>query len=143
MKNQSISIKFGIFTGLFLIIYFVLLGALELTDSPIFSLVNALICAVGIFLAISERSNKEQFTSKNAFKTGVFTGVYATIIFTAFFAIFAGKSDGIIANLIHSVGLESMNYGLLLVSVFVLGIISVYVVTFILMRLFKRSWNLA
>src|SRR5699024_2202315 len=103
MKKQTTPIKYGTITGIFLIVYFTLLGALGLITSPAYSVVNAFICAVGIFMAISKASERDDdFTYEKGFKTGLMTGVYGTIIFTAFFAVFGMKSGGLVAELIQS-----------------------------------------
>lgn len=142
MKKQTTPVRYGTITGIFLIVYFILLGALGLITSPIYSVVNAFICAVGIFMAISKASEQDDFTYEKGFKTGLMTGVYGTIIFTAFFAVFGMKSEGLVADLIQSIEIINLNYGLLLLTVAVLGLISVYVVTLILMKAFKHSFGL-
>ncbi len=143
MKQQTTCLKYGIFTGVFLIVYFTLLGALGLINSPAYSIVNAFICAVGIFLAISKVSNQEDFSYKKGFHTGLYTGLYATVIYTIFFAIFAARSEGLITQLTQQIEFVQMNYPLLIITVAVMGLISIYCVTYILMKLFKHSWNLA
>ncbi len=143
-KQTTISLKFGIFTGIFLIIYFLIIGSLDLITSPLYSLVNVVICAAGVFLSISELSrNQGSTTYKESFRTGLLTGVYGAVIFTIFFAIVArNKSKGMAEELIASINFLDMNYYLLLLSVLVFGLITAYVVTFVLMKLFKGSLNL-
>lgn len=144
MKSNTTSIKYGIITGIFLIAYFALLGALGYIKSPVYSIFNALICALGIFMAISERgANSENFTYKMGFQTGIKTGLIATIIFTLFFAIFVTGKEGVVFFLPSQLSFMKANYVILLIAVALMGIISIYVVTFILMRYFKKSWNLA
>lgn len=144
MKNSTTSIKYGIITGIFLIGYFALLGALGYIKSPVYSIFNALICGLGIFMAISEKgANIEDFSYKMGFETGIKTGVIATIIFTAFFAIFATGKEGLEFLLPAQLSFIKANYIALLISVALLGLFSVYIVTLILMRYFKKSWDLA
>lgn len=145
MKTNSTPIKYGIITGIFLIGYFVLLGILGYITSPLYSLFNALICGLGIFMAISERgANTDNFTYKVGFQTGVKTGIIATVIFTVFFAIFViGREGGIAFDFPEQLSFLKENYINLLIAVALLGLISVYVVTYILMSYFKKSWDLA
>jgi len=144
MKQHATSIKYGIITGIFLIGYFALLGALGYIKSPVYSIFNALICALGIFMAISEKSTtSEHFTYKMGFQTGIVTGIIATIIFTVFFGIFAARQEGLITSLTEQLSFIKMNFFLLIFTVAGLGLISVYVVTFILMRYFRKSWKLS
>ncbi|HLS31598.1 MAG TPA: hypothetical protein VK021_12135 [Flavobacteriaceae bacterium] len=143
MKSNLTSIKYGIITGIFLIGYFALLGALGYINSPIYSLFNALICALGIFMAISEKgANVEDFSYKMGFKTGVKTGIIATIIFTIFFGVFVTVREGSFL-LPSQLDFITTNYFLLLLVVGLMGVLSVFVVTYILMHYFKKSWDLA
>lgn len=143
MKNNSTSIKYGIITGIFLVGYFFLLGELGYIHSPAYSIFNALICALGIFMAITERNSREEdFTYKMGFDTGIKTGVIATIIFTLFFIFFAVKQQDFVSEMTQKMSFMNMNYTLLVIIVAILGFISVYVVTLILMKYFKKNWDL-
>lgn len=142
MSYKTTSIKYGIITGVFLIGYFSLLGLLGYIKSPVYSIFNALICALGIFLAITEQSNSDTFSYKVGFKTGVTTGVIATIIFTAFIAIFAANSEGFLSGMAQEISIIQINYVLLVLVTAILGLVSIYIITYLLMRYFKKSWNL-
>lgn len=142
MVKTSTSIKFGILTGVLLIMYFSLLGALGWNKSPLFSLINPVICAFGIYLAISEISSEDDFDKKTALKTGLVTGIIATAVFTIFFGIFASQSSGTITEIIEQMSFLGNSLFLLTALVFILGIISVYVVTYLLLAMNKKTWGL-
>lgn len=141
MKNQATSIKYGIITGIFLIGYFYLLGTLGYIKSPAYSLFNALICALGIFMAISEKSQTSHFDPKIGFKTGIQTGLIATVIFTIFFGFYAKNQDGFMSALSDQIGFINLNYFLLIILVALGGVVSVYAVTYILVKTFSKSWS--
>lgn len=142
MKNQSIPITYGIVTGLALIVYFLLLSTIGLHTNPIFSFVNAAICAVGIYACIKSyrRRQGDAFKYQNGFMAGIFTGFYATIIFTVFFGIYYANNQSFSDSLLSSIGLD-LNSGLLILGVGIMGFASTLVVTLTLMQLFKKSWN--
>ena len=54
MEVQKIGIKYGIITGVVLIIYFLLLSIIDLLLQPVFSIANLLISGTGIYLVILE-----------------------------------------------------------------------------------------
>lgn len=143
MNTTTTSIKYGIITGIFLVGYFFLLGELGYIHSPAYSIFNALICALGIFMAITElNSRNENFTYKMGFKTGIQTGVIATIIFTLFFIFFAVRQQDFVTSMTETMSFMKMNSAMLVIIVAALGFISVYVVTLILMKYFKKNWHL-
>lgn len=143
MNNTTTSIKYGIITGIFLIGYFYLLGVMGYIKSPIYSIFNALICALGIYLSILEQGRDKHFNYRMGFNTGIKTGVIATIIFTVFFAVFALMDNTLLDALNKQIGFIQMNHVVLIIATAVFGFISIYIVTYLLMEYFKKSWHLA
>lgn len=94
-------------------------------------------------MAITElNSRNENFTYKMGFKTGIQTGVIATIIFTLFFIFFAVRQQDFVTSMTETMSFMKMNSAMLVIIVAALGFISVYVVTLILMKYFKKNWHL-
>lgn len=142
MKKQSIPIKYGIAIGVVLILYFLLLSLIGWSTNPFFSFVNAVIMAAGIYLSIkSYRKHKgKKFKYHKGFFAGIFTGFYATAIFTFFFAIYFSNNDAFAQKLGPNIGVDT-NAGLLIFGVALMGFASTMVITLSAMQLFKDSWN--
>jgi len=140
MKNQRISLTYGIITGIVLIVYFLILGIIGWNSNPFFSFVNAGICAIAIFLAIKNRSriDGKKFKYQNGFATGLLTGFYATIIFTIFFGFYYTNNTDFANKLLDKISLNPQE-GILIFSVAIMGFASTLVVTLAIMQLFKIS----
>lgn len=141
-KNQTIAVKYGVITGVVLILYLLLLYLFDLHTEPIFSILNGAITGAGIYGAIEEyqhRKNKD-FKYHKGFMVGLLTGFFGTVIFTIFFAIFASNID----NQLFDQWWQqrySQNLGLLIFVVAVMGFATTVVITLTLMQWFKSSWN--
>lgn len=140
MKNQRISLTYGIITGIVLIAYFLILGIIGWNSNPFFSFINAGICALAIFLAIKNRSRigGKTFKYQNGFATGLLTGFYATVIFTIFFGFYYTNNHGFAESLLNNIGMTP-HEGVLIFSVAIMGFASTLVVTLAIMQLFKTS----
>ena len=86
MEVQKIAIKYGIITGMVLIVYFLLLSTIDLHLQPVFSFANLLISGTGIYLAILElkKSQNESFKYQFGFGAGLITGFTATVVLQYF-----------------------------------------------------------
>ncbi len=142
MKTQKIVIKYGIFTAVILIAYFLFLSILGLSPNPVYSFVNAVICAVGISLSIKDfkERNPDSFHYKDGFITGFSTGICATIIFTIFFITYFSYDQAFADALLKNLG-NNIDTGLMFFAVMVMGITSSMVVTLVLMQHYKRVWH--
>lgn len=142
MRKQSIPIRYGVSTGVVLIVYFLLLAIVGLNSNPAFSFFNAVITAGGIYLSIKSyrRHKSTKFRYQKGFMAGIFTGFYATVIFTIFFAIYFANNDAFAQALRDHIIIDT-NAGLLIFGVALMGFASTMVVTLSLMQLFKDSWN--
>lgn len=139
-----ISLQYGIYTGVILIIYFFLLGPLDLNQSPAYSLVNLIITGVGIFLAINTRRvNESDFVSKQGFSTGLWTGIYATILFTIIFVLYYAQNETFAENLrsgiSESLGITEVSSFMLITAVIILGLVTTLIDNLIIMAFFKKS----
>jgi|AntDeeMinimDraft_5_1070356.scaffolds.fasta_scaffold02803_2 uncharacterized BrkB/YihY/UPF0761 family membrane protein len=141
-KNQTIAVKYGLITGIVLILYLLLLYLFGLHTKPIFSIMNGAITGAGIYGALDEYQRKKNpvFKYHKGFMVGLLTGFFATVIFTIFFAVFASNID---SQLLETWWEEkySQSLGLLIFVVAVMGFATTVVLTLTLMQLFKDSWN--
>ena len=89
MKKISLSLRFGLVTSAILIAYFLVLALFDLHKNPLYSLFNSIITSFGIYEVIRLRKLQDinTFSYAEGFKTGIFTGFIATLIFTGFFLI--------------------------------------------------------
>lgn len=146
MKSSAIPLRYGIILGAVLIVYFLILSLFDLHTYVWFSLANAVLTGIGIFLATKEyRIRKKNFKYQKGFMAGLKTGVYATLIFTVFFAIYASNINPTFTNellnnwnMVTDVG---TGLGQVILVVATMGLISTLVLTFACMQLFKESWN--
>ena len=145
MKKSSIPLIYGIVIAIGLIAYFLILALFELHKNPVYSVFNLVITGVGIFLAIKKYRKEKgaKFKYQKGFATGMTTGFIATIIFTAFFAIYASE-----LNPDFSLELITMwetdwfvNIGMLVFTVALMGFATSFVVALSIMQLYKPSWN--
>ncbi len=133
------SLKYGIFTGVYLILYFLLISLFGLQSNPIYSFFNVIILFMGIYYALLDISKgKYQLKYLDGIKTGLMTGVYATIIFTLFFGFYADNNPKFIRDLIHHAGMD-VNFAILILTVGTMGAVSTMITTFLLMQYFKRK----
>lgn len=143
---SKIYIRYGLITAVILIVYFLLLKLMGLHDQPIYSVLNGVIFALGIYMAMKAyKDKKSRFKYQKGFQLGLYTGGFATIIFTVFMAIFIYQIDSVFANKIVEGWSMDMNSGklLILVSIVFMGFSTSLVLTLAFMQLLKDSWNSA
>src|SRR5690606_22473510 len=145
MEVQKTALKYGIITGVVLILYFLLLALVGLHKHAAFSVANILITGSGIYLAIQrlKRIEKETFRYQFGFATGIVTVFTATIIFTLFSTLYITELN---PNFTHEfmTKWESdwfAGNGMLLLTIFLMGLATTVVLTLAFMQLFKDSWN--
>lgn len=145
MKKFGIPLIYGVGTSLGLIVYFLLLSLFGIHKYPAFSIFNMVIMAVGMLGAIkSYRDQKgNKFKYQKGFSTGLFTGFYATVIFTIFFGFYATEINPDFKNELVAmwVGDWFINLGMLLFTVALMGFATTLVLTLAYMQYFKDSWN--
>ncbi len=145
MKNLSVSIKFGLAIAAGLILYFLILSAFGLHVNPLYSFFNSVIVGVGMFLAINYyKGNKgSKFKYQKGFKTGMYTGFIATIIFTIFFAFYATELEPDFLERLLTMWDSDwyINIGMVLFTVALMGFATTVVLTLTFMQIFKDTWN--
>ncbi|SDW99626.1 DUF4199 domain-containing protein [Aequorivita viscosa] len=135
---------YGIGIAIVLIAYFLILKLIGLHHYPVLSVVNALFFGAGIYFALkSYQSKVSEVKYEKGFEAGLFTGGIASIIFTVFMALYMYQIDGVFAtSIMESWNMETqMGTAMIVVSVFIMGLVTTLILTFSLMQLFKKSWN--
>ncbi|WP_417360584.1 DUF4199 domain-containing protein [Galbibacter sp.] len=145
MEVQKTALKYGIITGAVLIIYFLLLAMIDLHTQAVYSILNIVITAAGIFLAIRrvKKIEKEDFKYQFGFAVGIGTGFTATVIFTLFSVLYiTALNPNFTQVFMKQWEFEwSATNGMLLLTIFLMGLATTVVLTLSFMQLFKDSWN--
>lgn len=146
MKNISLPIRFGIAISGSLIAYFLILSLLGWHTNPFFSLFNGVITGFGIYEALKyhKLERGKDFSYSEAFTIGIITGFVATLIFTAFFLLYATEfNEGFLAELltVFSNNMQ-VSIGLVAFVVAIMGFATTVVLTLSFMQLFKVSRNI-
>ncbi len=146
MKNIPLSVRFGLLTSAMLIGYFLILGLFHKHINPAFSFFNAAITAFGICEAIrlKKLEEPEAFSYGEGFKTGIITGFTATLVFTAFFLLYATEiNPGFLTELLQTFkGDFNVDIGLVTFVVAVMGLATTVVAVLAVMQFFKKTRNI-
>jgi hypothetical protein len=141
---NKVIIRHGVIISIVLIAYFLISKLIGLHQYPVFSALNAVIFGFGVLMAMKQfKSNQSDFKYQNGFQVGFFTGVLATILFTAFMAIYVYMIDTEFSvAVLDSYGLD-YNKGslIMLITLAIMGISTSLVLTLSFMQLLKESWN--
>ncbi|MGO3183958.1 MAG: DUF4199 domain-containing protein [Aequorivita sp.] len=136
--------KYGVFIAIILIAYFLLLKLIGLHEYFALSAVNGLIYGGGLYLAIKKYAMTENdFKYENGFEVGLLSGGIASIIFTAFMAVYMYQIDtAFAASIMEQWNLEyDLGTFMLLISILIMGFATTLILTLSFMQLLKRSWN--
>ena len=148
MKTSfSVSLKFGVLIAVALVVYFFILRSFSLHQNPLLRLFNGIVMAAGIYYAIKyfKKSNSNAIGYFDGFKTGLFTGFIATIIFTAFMSIYMFHLDPNFTKVLMREWFSTYNQGagVLVFIILIEGLSSTVVLTLAFMQLFKKSRNIS
>lgn len=145
MKKSRIPAYYGLFIAVGLIAYFLLLALFDLHKNPFYSVFNIVIVGIGMFACIKKYREEKgaKFKYQKGFGALFMCGVIATIIFTAFFALYATELE---PNFIEELLTmwESdwyINIGMVIFSVALMGFATSIVLSLTFMQWFKRTWN--
>lgn len=149
MKNQAVSVKYGVGIGILLIVYFFILSIFDLHMKPFLSMANMIFMGIGIYSAIRiyktdhQKDNLKTFTYQQGFRVGLVTGFIATIIFSVFFAIYVSniEPDFIPKMTVKWDAGYDVGVGTISFIVFLMGLASTVVLSLALMQIMKDSWN--
>jgi len=146
MKKSSIPVKYGIYIAICLVAYFLILSIFSVHTNPIFSLGNGFIVAYGLYQAIKnyklEKGNN--FEYQKGFMAGLLTGFNATLLFTAFFAVYVTNihTDFLPLMLENWSSHYHVGVGIVVFISAIMGFATTFVLTLSFMQLLKDSWNI-
>ncbi|MBF8962184.1 DUF4199 domain-containing protein [Pontibacter sp. FD36] len=142
---EKIGLKYGLFTALGLIVYFLLMKLVGLEQVIELRFLNGVIMAIGVTMAIraykiSRQGNIGYFSGLG---TGIITSALATVLFAVFMVIYIKAFDDALLNVLAGEqffgGRMAITPGIVIFMVLMLeGVISGFMVAFIAMQWFKR-----
>ena len=145
MKRFALPVRYGIAASGSLIAYFLILSLFGLHTNVFYSLFNGVITAFGIYEAIKylRTAQGANFSYTEGFKTGLITGFTATIIFTAFFALYSTEINSDFLPALSSVWFKNFeNFeAIVFFTVAIMGFATTLVLTLSFMQLFKTTNN--
>ncbi len=145
MKNLSIPVTYGVLIAIGLILYFLILSLVGVQTNPVFSLGNGIIVAFGLYRAMKDYKKEQarDFEYQKGFMAGLLTGFNATIIFTAFFAVYVTNinSNFLPVMLENWSSHYHVGVGTVVFIAAIMGFATTFVLTLSFMQLFKESWN--
>lgn len=145
MKPDKLFLRYGFLIAVGLIAYFLILKLVGLHEQIWLRLINGLIVGYGIYAVIRMRRILEgdKFDYFKGFKSGIYAGFFATLIFTAFMAIYMFHLDENFPNSIMESWIRDYNQGpgILVFILLIEGFASTVILTFTFMQKFKPSWN--
>lgn len=137
-------IRYGGIIAVSLVGYFLLMKLLGLHQYPAFSIFNAVLFGGGIYLAI-QNHQKEHPHSKyqDLWQVGFMSGAVATLLFTAFMAVYMYQIDSMFADQVLKSWNIHFNTGVLIIlfSMVLMGLSTSVVCALTFLQRFKRSWN--
>ncbi|SDX55626.1 DUF4199 domain-containing protein [Hymenobacter psychrophilus] len=89
---ETNGVRYGLYTSLGMMVYFVAASFINLADRIEFSFLNGVILAVGVCFAIAryKRSGNGRIVYLAGFGTGIITALVASVAFGLFFILYAG-----------------------------------------------------
>ncbi len=145
MSNLKIPIIYGFGIAIALIAYFLLLSIFGLHVNPLYSILNGVIMAVGLYLALKayRKSKGNRFKFEKGFSAVFITGINATIIFLIFFAFYATELNPDFLDQLITMWATfySTDLASVLFTIALMGFSTSIVLALTFMQLFKDSWN--
>lgn len=138
------SMKFGALITILLIMYFLVLRAFGLHTITVLSAFNGVIFGFGIFHSIKTyKDSHKNFKYQKGFRTGLMSGVFASVVFGIVMTIYIYHIDAEFANhVMNDWNLDINNASFVLaVSVVIMGLATSFILTLAFMQLLKDSWN--
>lgn len=145
MNPNKLHIRYGLIIAIVLIAYFLIVKLFGLHENPWLRLLNGAIMAYGIYAVIRYRRllDGKEFDYFKGFRTGIYTGFLATLIFVGFMALYMFHLDPSFPETIMTSWIRDYNQGpgILVFVLLVEGFASTVVLTLAFMQKFKPSWN--
>jgi len=142
-SSSFVAVKYGVFTTIALIAYFLMIKLLGLHTNPWFRMVNGLFMGYGIYVAIKNYKiiSGSDFNYINGFKVGLVTGFFATFVFALFMGIYMFHIDVDFMNSLLKDWFNNSSYGggILIFVIIVEGLASSTILTLTFMQILKNS----
>ncbi|WP_018478116.1 DUF4199 domain-containing protein [Pontibacter roseus] len=142
---EKVGLKYGLFTALGLIGYFLLMRLIGLEQKVALRFLNGIIMAIGVTMAIKnyKKSRNGEIGYFKGLGVGIITGVVSTIIFAAFMLVYIKAFDDrllkVLAGNQYFGERMEITPGIVIFMVLMLeGLISGFMIAFIAMQWFKR-----
>ncbi|WP_072347370.1 DUF4199 family protein [Flavobacteriaceae bacterium A100] len=141
--SASVVIKYGVFTTIALIAYFLIIKLFGLHTNIWFRLLNGFFMAFGIYSAIKHYKvvSGIDFNYINGFKVGMLTGFLATFVFALFMGIYMFHIDVAFMNYLLKGWFDDVSYGggILVFVIIMEGLSSSIILALTFMQAFKNS----
>lgn len=146
MNNKyKYPLTYGVSIAIALIAYFLLLSLFDAHVNPAYSIFNMVILGVGLYLAVTNYKKEKglKFKFNRGFMVGLSSGFTATIIFTAFFAIYATEiNPDFLTELVTMWETDwFVNIVMVLFFIALAGFASTLVITYAWVQLHKNTRN--
>ncbi len=145
MSKFTMPIRFALAMAGGLVAYFLVLSLFNLHTQIIYSLFNGVIVGFGTYEVIKYTKIRKgnAFTYTDGLVNGVVSGFIATLLFTGFFALYAGNInpeflDGLIGPWEKT---YNTSIGAVIFTVAIGGFATAICLSLCFMQLFKPSWN--
>ncbi|MDO6392218.1 DUF4199 domain-containing protein [Pontibacter sp. BT731] len=142
---EKIGLKYGLFTALALIGYFLLMKLVGLEHIIELRFLNGVIMAIGVTMAIRglKKMRQGDIGYFEGLGTGIITSALATVVFAAFMVVYIKTFDNrllsVLAGNQYFGERMAITPGVVIFMVLMLeGVISGFMVSFIAMQWFKR-----
>jgi hypothetical protein len=142
---EKIGLKYGLFTALSLIAYFLLMKLIGLEEIIELRFLNGLIMAVGVTLAIRgyKKFREGNIGYFSGIGVGLITAIIATVLFSVFMVVYIKTFDHRLLEVLSGDRYfgerMSITPGIVVFTVLMLeGVISGFMISFIAMQWFKR-----
>ncbi|SNC63506.1 Protein of unknown function [Hymenobacter gelipurpurascens] len=141
LTPETNGVRYGLFTAVGMILYFVVASLFKLTDRIEFSFLNGVILAVGICMAIAnyKRYRHDRMPYLHGFGTGVITAMVGSLAFGFFFILYAGVINPRIMEGIRAADLFGFDLSVTIAFLAILlqGVMSGVIITLVAMQYYK------
>ncbi|WP_460611909.1 MULTISPECIES: DUF4199 domain-containing protein [Hymenobacter] len=138
---ETNGIRYGLFTAVGMIVYFIVASLFGLAERIEFSFLNAVILAVGVCMAIVnyKRYRNDRMPYLHGFGTGIITAIVASVVFAFFFILYAGVINRHIMDGIRAADLFGFDLSVTIafLAIILQGAMSGVIISLIAMQYYK------
>ncbi|UYZ64170.1 DUF4199 domain-containing protein [Hymenobacter weizhouensis] len=140
---ETNGVRYGLYTGVGMMAYFVLASLLGIYARIEFSFLNLVILTVGICLAIAnyKRYRQDRMPYLHGFGTGIITASVASVVFGFFFIVYAGVLNRAIMEGIRGTDLFGFDLSVTIafLAIMLQGAMGGVIISLIAMQYFKSA----